>query len=153
MCQSLEREHFQTLLPSSSNLASIVLEMLEPGRGRNRTRPGVPSPPQFLGIPFSESAVHFAHPSAEAGTSTPVFERHYRVHELAELWGLSPGTVAKMLENEPDVLCIANDFSGRRTYRTLSVPESVALRVHKSFSQQPRETRLARRNVSGHQKT
>lgn len=58
------------------------------------------------------------------------FERHYRVKELAGLWGLSAKTVARLFSDEPGVIRVANDLTGKRKYATLSIPESVALRVH-----------------------
>jgi hypothetical protein len=56
------------------------------------------------------------------------FEKHYRVGELAELWGLGRETVRKLIMNEPGVIKIR---LGRRKAHTMySVPESVAERVH-----------------------
>jgi hypothetical protein len=56
------------------------------------------------------------------------FEKHYRVGELAELWGLGRETVRKLIMNEPGVIKIR---LGRRKAHTMySVPQSVAERVH-----------------------
>lgn len=56
-------------------------------------------------------------------------EKHYRVKDLAELWGVSKHTITKLFENEPGVLRL--EFpTGKRKYVTLSIPESVAARVH-----------------------
>jgi hypothetical protein len=61
--------------------------------------------------------------------NSPVFaQRHYRVSELADLWGFSKPTIRKQFLNEPGVLRLASP--GPRPYVTLSIPESVALRVH-----------------------
>ena len=58
------------------------------------------------------------------------FEKHYRVKELAGIWGLSPKTVTRLFADEPGVIRVANDVTGKRKYATLSIPESVASRVH-----------------------
>jgi hypothetical protein len=58
------------------------------------------------------------------------FEKHYRVKDLAGLWGLSTKTVARLFADEPGVIRVANDLTGKRKYATLSIPESVASRVH-----------------------
>ena len=61
------------------------------------------------------------------------FEKHYRVKELACLWGLSPKTVSRIFADEPGVIRVANDGRSRRRYATLSIPESVACRVHEKL--------------------
>lgn len=58
------------------------------------------------------------------------FEKHYRVKELAGIWGLSPKTVSRLFADEPGVIRVANDLRGKRKYATISIPESVASRVH-----------------------
>ena len=58
------------------------------------------------------------------------FERHYRVRELAGIWGLSPKTVSRLFANEPGVIRVVNRVTGKRRYTTVSIPESVASRVH-----------------------
>ena len=58
------------------------------------------------------------------------FEKHYRVKELAGIWGLSPKTVSRLFADEPGVIRVANELKGKRKYATLSIPESVASRVH-----------------------
>jgi hypothetical protein len=62
------------------------------------------------------------------------FSKHYRVKELAALWGMSPDTIARLFSNEPGVLQVNNFGNGKRKYTLLSIPESVALRVHESLS-------------------
>jgi hypothetical protein len=39
------------------------------------------------------------------------FERHYRISELAALWGLGRETVRKLCMNEPDVLKVSSGAS------------------------------------------
>jgi AraC-like DNA-binding protein len=66
---------------------------------------------------------------------TPVLERHFSPDELAQLWGLSPDTLRRLFEREPGVLVIEHTKNtSRRRYRTLRIPESVALRVHRRMT-------------------
>jgi transcriptional regulator GlxA family with amidase domain len=59
-------------------------------------------------------------------------ERHYSVEEIGTLWRLSPRTVRRMFENEPGTLVFGSMGSmKKRRYRTLRIPESVLVRVHR----------------------
>ena len=72
----------------------------------------------------------------EQNTSeVPAFERHFTPEQLGEAWTLSADTVRRFFEKEPGVLVIERD-SGKhsRRYRTLRIPESVAIRVHRRMS-------------------
>jgi len=64
-------------------------------------------------------------PVAEA-----TFERPYSVDELAALWGMSDDFVRRLFLHEPGVVVFYHHCPGRRVYRTLRIPESVAARVH-----------------------
>jgi hypothetical protein len=56
------------------------------------------------------------------------FERHYRVAELARMWGLGRETVRKLVKDDPGVIKIR---MGRKKAHTMySVPESAASRIH-----------------------
>ena len=68
-----------------------------------------------------------------AGTDVaePAFERHYSVEELAELWKLSDDFIRRLFLREPGVVIFYHARPGRRVYRTLRIPESVAQRVHR----------------------
>jgi transcriptional regulator GlxA family with amidase domain len=59
------------------------------------------------------------------------FERHLSVDELSELWGMSEDFVRRMFIHETGVVVFCHHRPGRRVYRTLRIPESVALRVHR----------------------
>ena len=62
-------------------------------------------------------------------------ERHYSPDELGTMWNLSPDTMRRLFEREPGVLVIEHTKgNGRRRYRTLRIPESVALRVHRRMT-------------------
>lgn len=65
------------------------------------------------------------------------FEKHYRVKDLAGLWGLSPKTVSRIFADEAGVIRVANDGASKRKYVTLAIPESVASRVHDKLGNQP----------------
>ena len=62
--------------------------------------------------------------------SEATFERHLTVDQLAELWSLSDDFVRRLFLHEPGVVVFYHHRPGRRVYRTLRIPESVALRVH-----------------------
>ena len=56
------------------------------------------------------------------------FERHYRIGDLARLWGLGRETVRKLVKDDPGVIKIR---MGRKKAHTIySVPESAACRIH-----------------------
>ena len=56
------------------------------------------------------------------------FEEHYRIGDLARLWGLGRETVRKLVKDDPGVIKIR---MGRRKAHTLySVPKSAAQRIH-----------------------
>ena len=65
------------------------------------------------------------------------FEKHYRVKELAGLWRLSPKTLSRIFSEEAGVIRVTNDGVTKRKYATLSIPESVASRVHQKLGNQP----------------
>lgn len=66
----------------------------------------------------------------------PTFaERHYSVQEVAEMWDLSPDAVRRIFSREPGVLVLESQTApGKRRYRVLRIPESVAERVHRRCS-------------------
>ena len=76
--------------------------------------------------------------------SSIAFEKHYRVKDLGLLWGLSSKTLTRLFAEEAGVVRIENAGTGKRKYATLSIPESVALRVHQRLSQQAFQSTLSR---------
>ena len=66
--------------------------------------------------------------------SPPVNERHYTVREVAETWNMSENLVRRLFENEPGVVIFKKDRPHKRTYKTVRIPESVLLRVHRRNS-------------------
>jgi hypothetical protein len=72
-------------------------------------------------------------------------EKHYRVRELAALWGFSDNTIIRLFAGEPGVIRLESG-GGRRKYTTLSIPENVALRVHQRLSQESLQAQLTAGN-------
>jgi hypothetical protein len=61
-------------------------------------------------------------------------EKHYSVIEISKLWALSQKTVRRIFEREPGVIQWgATETRHKRGYRTLRVPETVLLRVHRKL--------------------
>ena len=73
------------------------------------------------------------------------FEKHYRVKELADLWGFRDNTIIKLFADEPGVLRL-EWLTAKRKYLTLSIPESIALRVHERLRHKPLQSSLAASN-------
>ncbi len=73
--------------------------------------------------------------------SCAALEKHYRIGELAALWGFSDNTIIRIFASEPGVIRLESG-TGRRKYTTLSIPESVALRVHERLGQEPLQAQL-----------
>ena len=68
-------------------------------------------------------------------------EKHYRVGELAKLWGFCDNTIIRLFAAEPGVIRLER-IPGSRKYVTLSIPESVALRVHERLGNQALQAEL-----------
>jgi hypothetical protein len=66
--------------------------------------------------------------------SGTAFEKHYRVKELAAIWGMSSDTITRLFHNEPGVVRVDNFGSAKRKYAVLSIPETVASLVHARLS-------------------
>ena len=67
-----------------------------------------------------------------ASESVNVFEeRHYTVSELADMWKLSTEFVRQIVRGEPGVTEWVRQAPGRRRYRVLRVPQSVAERLYR----------------------
>ena len=60
----------------------------------------------------------------------PFEERHFTVPELAEMWNLSREFVPQVVQGEPGVTEWVRQQPGRRRYRVLRVPQSVAERLY-----------------------
>jgi hypothetical protein len=63
-----------------------------------------------------------------------LFERLYTASELAKLLNVSRDLIARRFANEPGVLDFSRPALGKRIYRTLRIPQSVATRVYKELS-------------------
>jgi hypothetical protein len=69
--------------------------------------------------------------TASVGIDEPFAERHYTVAELATMWNLSSEFVRQIVQHEPGVTEWVRQQPGRRRYRVLRVPQSVAERVYR----------------------
>ena len=58
-------------------------------------------------------------------------ERHYSVQQLADAWNLSGDFVRRLFRDEPGVTEWVQQARGKRRYRVLRIPESVAARVYR----------------------
>jgi hypothetical protein len=59
---------------------------------------------------------------------TSYAEKHYRIGELAKLWGLGRETIRMIVKDEPGVIKIR--MGPKKAHTTYSVPESAAQRIH-----------------------
>ena len=64
----------------------------------------------------------------------PALEKHLSVEELARLWAMSEDFVRRLFEKEPGTIVFCNPRKGTRVYRTLRIPQSVAMRVHRRMT-------------------
>jgi hypothetical protein len=64
--------------------------------------------------------------------TTLATEKHYRAKDLASLWRVTANTIRRLFADELGVIRISTQ--GKRA--TLSIPESVVLRVHERLSNQ-----------------
>ena len=78
--------------------------------------------------------------------SSAALEKHYRVRELASLWGFSDNTIIRLFSTEAGVIRLETG-TGRRKYTTLSIPESVVLRVHERLGHEPLQAQLSTGNT------
>jgi hypothetical protein len=76
---------------------------------------------------------------ADGGRSA---ELHYLAGELAALWGWSAKTIRSIFLNEPGVIVLDREEAcHKRGYRTMSIPQSVAVRVHLRMEQRKKGIR------------
>jgi hypothetical protein len=69
-------------------------------------------------------------------TNLIVDEKHYSPADLAKAWGVNVETIRNVFREEPGVVKIgAKVPSHKRSYLTLRIPQSVAVRVHKRLSE------------------
>jgi hypothetical protein len=76
-----------------------------------------------------------------------LFEEHFTVRELADMWKLSRRTVQRIMEKEPAVVRLGEDRPGTRRHYTLRIPASVARRVYLRLTgkaEKPVEKKTAR---------
>jgi hypothetical protein len=75
-------------------------------------------------------------------TQERIFEVHFTPARLAKEWAVSTDTIRHLFYDEPGVLKIdrpettrgGKDGKGKRRYRSIRIPQSVAERVHRRLS-------------------
>jgi hypothetical protein len=73
-------------------------------------------------------------------TMAEATERHYRIREISQLWGISAEKVRRLFQDVDGVLKLGDQGQGilakrkKRPYVTLLVPESVLQRFHQQWS-------------------
>ncbi len=63
--------------------------------------------------------------------SSPFEERHFTIRELSRMWRFSEAFVRQIVKDEPGVTEWVRQQPGRRRYRVLRVPQSVAERLYR----------------------
>lgn len=78
------------------------------------------------------------------------FEPHFTPKEIAKLWHKDEDTIRRIFRIEPGVLCLESMFrrKGSRRYVSLSIPESVVVRVHQRLEIQANSARKPRFQTS-----
>ena len=102
-------------------------------------------PPRSACRQITETIAHCCLWRKPSMPDTLAVQKHYRVKELADLWGFSENTIIKLFSNEDGVLRLESP-TGKRKYATLSIPETVAIRVHERLGNQALKAASARRN-------
>jgi hypothetical protein len=74
----------------------------------------------------------------ETYTNLIVDEKHFSPADLAKAWGVSAETVRQIFREEPGVLRLGSGGNRQtRSYVSLRIPQSVAVRVHARLSAIP----------------
>jgi len=83
----------------------------------------------------------FALETEQPSPESSALEQFYSPEQIAQMWNLSVDTVRRLFEQESGVLAIERPrVYGKRRYRTLRIPESVARRVYHRLSLKGRPT-------------
>lgn len=61
-------------------------------------------------------------------------EYHYTVKELAFRWNMSDDSIRRLFEREPGVLIFKIQQTGKRNYRPMRIPGTVAIRVRRRMT-------------------
>ncbi len=64
-------------------------------------------------------------------SANPFEERHFTIHELSKMWHFSKEFVRQIVKDEPGVTEWVRQQPGKRRYRVLRVPQSVAERLYR----------------------
>src|SRR5580692_1049260 len=86
---------------------------------------------------YAATSVHILAEQDSSGTGISFeTQKHFTPAELAATWGLSVSTIRRLFAGEPGIVMMpsASGLTGRRGYRILGLPSSVAARLHKRLS-------------------
>jgi hypothetical protein len=73
---------------------------------------------------------------SQTNPASLALERHYKPSELATLWNFSEKVIRDIFLNEPGVLKLDRpEQRNKRRYCSITIPESVAIRLHRKMSQ------------------
>jgi hypothetical protein len=93
-----------------------------------------PSGPQSIIVGRGRPFIY----QGETYTNLIVDEKHFSPADLAKAWGVSAETVRQIFREEPGVLRLgAGGNNNARSYVSLRIPQSVAVRVHARLSAIP----------------
>lgn len=84
----------------------------------------------------------------QQGAIEPFAERHFTINELAAKWSLSGEFVRQLVQHEPGVTEWVRQQTGRRGYRVLRIPQSVAERVYRRALSKARGVCRRRRHTA-----
>ena len=82
--------------------------------------------------------------TSEQQVVEPFAERHYTINELASAWNFSGEFVRQLVQHEHGVTEWVRQQPGRRRYRVLRVPQSVAERVYRRALSKARTESITR---------
>jgi hypothetical protein len=82
--------------------------------------------------------------------SSPFEERHFTIRELSRMWRFSEEFVRQIVKDEPGVTEWVRQQPGRRRYRVLRVPQSVAERLYNKALGKAEEESRQRSGNAGH---
>jgi hypothetical protein len=71
-------------------------------------------------------------------------DRHFTIRELSKMWHFSEEFVRQLVKDEPGVTEWVRQRPGRRRYRVLRIPQSVAERLYRRAQERVEQEQPAR---------
>ena len=118
-------ERFRDFVLHQSRRSVDLSAIPEPVRQPSAAKPVIQIRPERRRPASDEVASRFANDISTG--------KHYLPRELAKMWHVSITTIYEWFDQEPDVVAWGNrtDTRHRRRYRSMRIPEAVAVRVHR----------------------